>query len=82
MLGTDHNIVWQLLSFNLGIEAGQLIIVSCILLCTFISLRIFRMKRREYILFVSGGIAALSIEMAIQRFPLILNKKDEKKIKE
>lgn len=80
MLGTDHNIVWQLLSFNLGIEAGQLIIVSCILICTFIFLRIFRLKRREYILFVSGGIAALSIEMAIQRFPLILNKKDEKTI--
>lgn len=80
MLGTDQNIVWQLLSFNLGIEAGQLIIVACILTCTFIFLNIFRLKRREYILFVSGGIAALSIEMAVQRFPLLLNKKDEKTI--
>ncbi|MEO8117672.1 MAG: hypothetical protein ABI653_08465, partial [Bacteroidota bacterium] len=51
-----------------------------ILTCTFIFLNIFRLKRREYILFVSGGIAALSIEMAVQRFPLILNKKDEKTI--
>lgn len=80
MLGTDQNIAWQLLSFNLGIEAGQLIIVTCILTCTFIGLNILRFKRRDYMLFISGGIAALSIEMAIQRFPIILKKDNEKTV--
>lgn len=78
MLGTDVNIVWQLLSFNLGIEVGQLIIVACILIMTYFILNIFKLNRREYILFFSGGIAALAIQMAIQRFPYNQMQYDEK----
>ncbi len=69
MLGKNENILGELLSFNLGIEAGQLAIVTIILTLSFIFVSLFKLARREYIVFVSGGIAALAIEMIITRFP-------------
>ncbi len=77
MLGKDQSIVVQLFAFNLGLEAGQLIIVVAALFISFIFIRILKINRREYILFVSGGIAAVALQMAIQRFP-IKNNQDEK----
>lgn len=69
MFGSNESIAGQLLGFNLGLEVGQLIIVSAILILSFVLLDIFRVNRRSYLLFVSGGIAALAIEMAVQRYP-------------
>lgn len=69
MLGKDENIVVQLLSFNLGLEIGQLIIVSVFLTITFIFTTILSINRKHYLFFVSGAIAALAIEMAINRIP-------------
>lgn len=70
MLGKDQTIVLQLLAFNLGLEVGQLIIVAIVLLLSFIVVRLLRINRREFLVFVSGGIAAMALQMAIERFPI------------
>lgn len=70
MLGRDTNIITQLFAFNLGLEVGQLLIVSIILLFSFLLVRVLQVNRRGFILFVSGGIAALALQMAIERFPI------------
>ncbi len=70
LLGTDHNVAGQLLAFNLGLEAGQLLIVTAVLLISFIFVSILKCNRREYLLYVSGGIFALALQMAIERIPL------------
>lgn len=69
MLGKDQSIVVQLLAFNLGLEVGQLVIVAVILLFSILIVNILQVNRKYYLLFVSGGIAALALEMAIQRIP-------------
>ena len=69
LLGTDHSVVWQLLAFNIGLEAGQLLIVLCVLLISLVFTRILRCSRREYILYFSGGIFAVALQMAIERIP-------------
>lgn len=69
LLGSDHNVVWQLLAFNLGLEAGQLLIVFIVLLISFIFVSILKWNRREYLLFLSGGIFAVALQMAIERIP-------------
>lgn len=69
MLGRDQNIVWQLFAFNLGLEIGQLLIVLVILLLSFIFVYILRINRRELLVFVSGGIAAIAIQMMVARIP-------------
>lgn len=69
MLGKDESIISQLLAFNLGLEVGQLAIVMVILLLSYIFVYILRFNRRELLVFVSGGIAALALQMMIDRIP-------------
>ncbi len=69
LLGSNSNIVPQLLAFNVGLEVGQLLIVSCVLLISFIFVTILKCNRREYILYLTGGIFAIAVQMAIERLP-------------
>ena len=71
MLGKNENIIGELLSFNLGIEAAQLIVVTVILTLSYIFVSLLKLNRREYIVFVSGAITALAVEMMITRFPVL-----------
>ena len=70
LLGKDNNIVAQLFAFNLGLEVGQLMIVSCILLLSYLLVGLLKLNRREYILYFSGGVFALAMQMVLQRWPL------------
>ncbi len=69
LLGKDEGIFTQLLAFNLGLEVGQLIIVAAVLLLSFVLTGLIKVSRREYILYASGGVFALALQMAIQRWP-------------
>jgi len=69
LLSKGENIVPELLAFNLGLEAGQLLIVLSILFISLIFVNLFKVNRREYILFISGGIFAIALQMALERIP-------------
>lgn len=68
MLGKDTGIVGELLAFNLGLEAGQLMIVAAVLLLGWIVVTLFKAPRREYNLFMSGAIFGVAFIMCIERF--------------
>lgn len=62
LLGRQSRPVLELFAFNVGVELGQLLIVSLILFVGFVLLRIFGVARRDWLLVVSGaalGIAAV-----------------------
>ena len=63
LLGAQSRPVSELLSFNLGVELGQLLIVSIILLLGFVMLRMVGAARRDWILITSG--AALGVAMLL-----------------
>jgi hypothetical protein len=69
LLGSDRSVITQLLAFNLGLELGQLLIVTGVLLISFIFVGILKMNRREWLLWISGGIFALALQMALERIP-------------
>jgi hypothetical protein len=69
LLGKGESVVWQLLAFNLGLEGGQILIVFIILLITLIFVHLFKVNRREYLLFISAIAFALALQMAFERFP-------------
>lgn len=69
LLGKNVNIVMQLFAFNVGLEVGQLIIVLIVLIISFILTGLIKVNRREYLLYFSGGIFALALQMAIERIP-------------
>jgi hypothetical protein len=69
MLAQDQSLGWALFGFNVGLEAGQIIIVFIILLLAYIFLNFLKLPRREWVIFVSAAIFSLALNMAMQRLP-------------
>jgi uncharacterized membrane protein YfcA len=69
LFGKDENIVVQLLSFNLGLEAGQLIIVAVLLFISFIFVNTLKLKQITYVRVINSLVIILSVRMCIERFP-------------
>ncbi len=69
MLAHDQTIGWGLFGFNCGLETGQIFVVSIILIVTAIAFNVFKIKRRDWIFFLSSGAFALSLKMALERIP-------------
>ncbi|NOT52363.1 MAG: HupE/UreJ family protein [Chitinophagaceae bacterium] len=67
--GSDQSIGWSLFGFNVGLEAGQVVVVLGILLLTQLIVNIFRVNRRDWVLFLSAGVFALSLKMVLDRIP-------------
>ncbi|MFM1930016.1 MAG: HupE / UreJ protein, partial [Bacteroidota bacterium] len=56
-----------LLSFNIGLELGQLLIVSVILIISFIFVSLLKLDRRRFIQVVSGISILLAANMVWER---------------
>lgn len=69
MLPRGEDIVWPLLQFNIGLEVGQIVVVLIILLATYVAITWLKIIRREWVIFISGGVFALSLMMALERIP-------------
>ena len=69
MLAKDQNIGWGLFGFNVGLEVGQIAFVIIILCATWIGLSFFKIKRREWIIFLSAAVFSLALKMALERIP-------------
>lgn len=69
MLAKEQSIFMPLLGFNIGLEIGQIIVVIIILILLFILLNLFKINRKDWILFVSSAVFALSLKMTLERLP-------------
>ena len=69
MPGEHAQLVKQLFAFNVGVEAGQLLIIACVLTASFIAFNLGKIKQREWNLFISGGAAANALVIALERWP-------------
>lgn len=69
MITKSQSITIPLLGFNIGLELGQIAIVFGILMLLFILLKIFKVNQKDWILFVSSGVFALSLKMTLERIP-------------
>jgi len=68
-LASDQSLGWGLFGFNLGLEAGQIIIVLIILCLSFIVLSILKAARREWVIFASACAFSVGLITAIERWP-------------
>lgn len=69
MIAKSQSIALPLLGFNIGLELGQIVIVAAILIILFILLNLFKVNKKDWILFVSSGVFALSLKMTLERIP-------------
>ena len=73
LLGKEQNIIKPLFAFNLGIEAGQIIIVLITLSIAYLFINLIKVKRREWNLVISGMGLGISIILIIENIQLIIN---------
>ncbi|MFD1872017.1 HupE/UreJ family protein [Hymenobacter bucti] len=66
LLGANSRPVVELLSFNLGVELGQLLVVSIILLLGLVVLRGFGAARRDWVLTSSGAALGIALVLLVQ----------------
>ncbi len=66
LLGTETSIVQPLLAFNVGLEMGQIVILSVYFLILAMSLKIFQLKHLIWRIFVSGAAAGIALTLIIQ----------------
>ena len=67
LLGKEESILPPLFSFNLGLELGQLLIVSVILIISFIFVSLLKLDRRRVVQVISGIVFLLAANMVWER---------------
>lgn len=65
--GEEREFIFQLFAFNLGVEGGQLIIISLILLTSFLVLNVLKVKQMYWNWLISGIVGIRALMMAIER---------------
>ncbi|MBW8684063.1 HupE/UreJ family protein [Chitinophaga sp. B61] len=74
LLGTQTNVVKPLLAFNLGLEFGQIMIVTGVMLLAGIIVNVTRVKQRDWNMFLSSAIFGIAFLMAAERFKELMVK--------
>lgn len=69
MLADTQGITIPLLSFNIGLEAGQLVVVGMILLMSFLFVNTLKLKRKWWVWGLSAIALCVSGYITIQRWP-------------
>jgi hypothetical protein len=69
MLAKDQNLGISLLAFNVGLEVGQIAVVIALLLFSYSIINIFKVNRRDWVIFLSAGVFGLALKMALERWP-------------
>lgn len=72
MLPRDETIAIPLLSFNVGLEAGQIVIVLLILLLSYLFITLVNIPRKIWVYLLSAVALIASIQMIVERL-LLLN---------
>ncbi|MBK7884198.1 MAG: HupE/UreJ family protein [Chitinophagaceae bacterium] len=69
MLAKNEKIALPLFSFNVGLEAGQIIIVTGILLLSYLFVQVILIKRKWWIWALSSVAFCIALKMAWERWP-------------
>jgi hypothetical protein len=69
LLGSEKGLLLPLFSFNIGIEVGQVLIVSVIMLLTFLLVDLLKFPRRDWHILLSGAGLGISLILMFERFP-------------
>ncbi len=65
LLGAEADLLRPLLAFNIGLELGQLLVVAAVLAVAHLVLQLTQVRRREWVLVLSGGVADMAISLLL-----------------
>ncbi len=67
MLAKDQSIGWSLFAFNIGLEAGQIVVVISILLLSFIAVDKLALGRKWWVWVLSALAFCIALKMVTER---------------
>ncbi len=70
MISKHESIGWSLFGFNIGLEAGQIVVVAGILFLSFLIVDKLGLKRKWWVWSLSIIALSIAFKMAWERFPL------------
>jgi HupE / UreJ protein len=69
ILAKDQSIGWSLFGFNVGLEAGQIVVVIIILAISFLFVQLLKVDRMKWVIFTSAAAFSIGMQMALNRIP-------------
>lgn len=69
-LASNQDLLLPLLSFNLGLEAGQIVVVLLILLVAYAVIYLLKLNRKWWVWGVSAMVFLFALKMAAERWPV------------
>ena len=69
MLAKDQHIALPLVSFNIGLEAGQIVVVTFILSISFLLINKLKLNRKWWVWALSGIAMLIALNMMVGRWP-------------
>jgi len=69
LLGGEESLAVPLLAFNLGLEAGQLLILAVVVLVGVAAERVGRLSRRSWVFMVTAVAGLAALHLVVQRLP-------------
>ena len=70
MMAKDQSMGWSLFGFNIGLEAGQIVVVLGILLLSYLAVNIIMLKRKWWVWGLSAIALCFAVKMAWERWPV------------
>jgi hypothetical protein len=70
MLAKDQSLGLSLFAFNVGVEAGQIVLVILLLVLAHIIIHYLKLQRRYWVVAICAGVLIVSLKMAIERVPV------------
>jgi hypothetical protein len=70
ILAEDQNIGMGLFGFNVGLEAGQIVVVTILLLAAHLIVNWLKVNRRDWVIFLSAGVFSLALKIVLERLPI------------
>jgi hypothetical protein len=77
ILADDQNLGWGLFGFNVGLEAGQIVVVAVLMLIAYLAVSVFKVNRRQWVIFLSAAVLSLALKMSLERLPIKKNRHEE-----
>ncbi|MES2838044.1 MAG: HupE/UreJ family protein [Bacteroidota bacterium] len=72
LLGTEENIIFPLLAFNLGLEVGQILILITVFVLIFITQKLIRYTNYNKNFFIASSVFGIAFIMTLQRFQTLI----------
>ena len=69
LLGAEENLIPPLFAFNIGLEAGQLLIVALVLLLSAVATTFIHIKETDKNFFLSSAVFGIAFMLLLQRLP-------------